>query len=666
MSFNPIKKTLIRGWLVLGVLSLTTGSYAQLSKNNLLESGKPILNGSSNNIGTFPSPSLTGVIMGLAKANSDEYPDLFIQSDSRAPGTYVYYFQKLTEKGEPVFSKGNKIKLPFPDKGKYRSTIIETPNQEIHAFWRFGGSSIKSSLFNKSTTSFDQLKSIKVNGLPRGFSSFGVIKTKENKYLFVFSIAKEKTSPQIKMHVDSAYYTPEGYWPNELNEVGLYAALVNNLDDLKSLQAEPLTSLDQTYFGISGYTGYQSNDKEDYVIYGTRFGNIHAVQVEDGKLKANKYVVDKNHIIQRSPTINGYPGYFKGPKNTEGLLLSGEGGIFFYRNTQQNDKNGNLVFENASPIMQESPTLYGGSLVVPSLADWDGDGLIDIISGNSAGNILFFKNAGTNQKPKYQNPEALSAGGVKIHVQPGYREDIQGPHEARWGYVCPVVYDWNADGLPDILTGDSRGKFMVYLNRGTKTKPELAPEQALYVKGLNVHGGWRSTPGVANLAGKDAYVILDRDNQFHLYYKIDAHNVEDAGKLKLTDGSYINGHRRSGGQVGRAKIHLVDWDGDGVKDMLIGTGRGASIPNPDTGLPYNREKKNEGAAVLFMKNAGTDADPVFEFPKMMKFKGNDILLGAHSCAPSTSNIGGDGKTLNLIIGTESGTFLFYDRKDLSW
>ncbi len=648
------------------MLCFATASTLSHAQGKLLESGKPIKNGSVNGVGQFASPSLTGLIMGLANVDNDEYPDLFIQSDSRAPGTYLYYFKKLTEKGEPVFSQGVKVKLPFKDTGENRSTIVETADKQVFGFWRFGGKVIKSSVLNKSTTSFDELKTITVNGLPRGFSSFGVVKTPEGKYLFLFTVANESSSPVIKIQTDSAYYTPEGFWPNELIEVGTYAALADDLNDLKTLNAKPLTTLDQTYYGISGYTGYQSANKEQYVIYGTRFGNIHAYQVAKGKLHSSKYVVNKNHIIQRSPTVNGYPGYFKGPKNTEGLLLSGEGGIFFYKNTQQKDKNGNLVFEDASAVMQENPMLYGGSLVVPSLADWDGDGLIDIISGNSAGNILFFKNTGTNVQPAYQNPEALTAGGTSIHVQPGYREDIQGPYESRWGYVCPVVYDWSGDGLPDILTGDSRGKFVVYINKGSKTQPQLTIEQPLFIKGLDVHGGWRSTPGVANLAGKDAYVILDRDNQFHLYYKIDAHNIEDAGKLKLTDGSYINGHRRKGGQVGRAKIHIVDWDGDGVKDMLVGTGRGASIPNPTTGLPYNRAKKNEGAAVLFMKNAGTDANPVFEFPKMMKFKGDDILLGAHECAPTTSYIGGDGKTLNLVVGTEYGTFIYYDRKDLSW
>lgn len=646
-------------------LALSLSSLGALAQSDFLVSGQPIKNGAANGIGNFAAPSLTGIVMGTAKVNDDDYPDLFVQSDIRAPGTYLYHFKKLTEKGEPVFSQGIKLTLPFEDTGENKAIILQNPNQAIFGFWRFGGKLLKKANFNPKSNSFKGVSNITINGLPWGMSTFGVIRTLQGKYLFLFTVPKP-TPENVKMKVDSAYYTPEGYWPNPLSEVGIYGAVANDLESLAKLEAKPLTELDQAYFGMSGYTSFQLNNKEQYVLCGTRMGNIYAYQIDGEQLLPNKYVVDQKHILRRSPTVNAFPAYFKIEGKTEGVFISGEGGIVYYPNTKQKDKQGNLIFEDAISVKQENPLLYGGSLVVPSLADWDGDGFIDIVSGNSAGNVLFFRNTGTNQKPAYQDPVALKAGGVAIHVQPGYREDIQGPHEARWGYVCPVVYDWNGDGLPDILTGDSRGKFMVYLNIGTKAKPELDVETPLFYKGLNVHGGWRSIPGVGSMAGKDAYVILDSDNQFHLYYKIDAYNVSDGGKLKLTDGTFINGHRRKGGQVGRAKTQIVDWDGDGVKDLLIGTGRGAAIPNPINGLPYFRKKKGEGAAVLFMRNAGTDAEPLYEFPKMMKFKGNDILLGAHECAPTTAYIGGDGKTLNLVVGTEYGTFMFYDRKDLSW
>lgn len=640
------------------------GFFAKAQTNYLI-SGEAIKNGSANGVGDFAAPSLTGVIMGTALANNDEYPDLFMQADVRAPGTYLYQFKKLTENGEPVFAQGIKLKLPFDDTGNNKGTIIQTPNKQIYGFWRFGGKGLKSAVFNKTTNAFEDLRNISLNGLPSGLSTFGVIRTSQGKYLFLFTIAKPMKE-NVKVATDSAYFTPEGYWPNELPEVGIYGAIVDDLTAVGKLEIKPLTELDQTYYAFSSYTGYQVAANEQYLLGGTRMGNVYAYQVDDDKLLPNKYIVDKDHNLLRGAGVHAHIAYFNIPGKTEGLFLSGEGSFVYYPNTKKKDKQGNLIFDKPIAVKQEDAVLYGGSLVVPSLADWDGDGLMDLISGNSVGKILFFKNTGTNHKPAYQDPVALKAGGSEIHVQPGYREDIQGPQEARWGYVCPMVYDWNGDGLPDVLTGDSRGKFMVYLNIGTKTKPELAVEKPIFIKGLNLHGGWRSTPGIGKMAGKDAYVILDRDNQFHLYHRIDDYNVADGGKLKLTDGSYINGHRRKGGQVGRAKTQIVDWDADGVKDLLIGTGRGASIPNPTTGLPYNRKKKNEGAAVLFLKNVGTDAEPIFEFPRMMKFKGNDILLGAHECAPTTGYIGGDGKTLNLIVGTEYGTYMYYDRKDLSW
>ena len=117
--------------------------------------------------------------------------------------------------------------------------------------------------------------------------------------------------------------------------------------------------------------------------------------------------------------------------------------------------------------------------------------------------------------------------------------------------------------------------------------------------------------------------------------------------------------------MGRIKIHIVDWDNDGVKDVLIGTGRAQSLPNPVTGLPYNWGQKNEGASVLFLRNSGTEEKPVYEFPRMLRYKGKELLFGAHSCVPATGPIG-SGNPNNLLVGTEYGTYRYYDYRDLEW
>src|SRR5690606_37555808 len=133
----------------------------------------------------------------------------------------------------------------------------------------------------------------------------------------------------------------------------------------------------------------------------------------------------------------------------------------------------------------------------------------------------------------------LEAEGRIIHIQPGYKEDIQGPGEARWGYTAPNVSDWNGDGLPDIVLGDSRGKFSVYLNAGSKTNPLLQSEQPLYHKGMNVFGSWRVRPGVGIMGNRMVFIHMDKDDEFHSYSQIDEYNIEDLGKLTIGDSMAI-------------------------------------------------------------------------------------------------------------------------------
>lgn len=44
----------------------------------------------------------------------------------------------------------------------------------------------------------------------------------------------------------------------------------------------------------------------------------------------------------------------------------------------------------------------------PTLTDFDGDGLMDIISGNYGGNLFFRKNIGTKRAPKFAPKKKLT------------------------------------------------------------------------------------------------------------------------------------------------------------------------------------------------------------------------------------------------------------------
>ena len=652
----------IIGSLFIPIYLHSQASCENTANNNFLVSGYPIKGESP---GAFALPSLTGYVMGTAILNKEDPPVLFLQSDKRNIGTYLYYFLGFTSTGNPIYSQPIKLSLPFKETIDRRGMIFQDKNNKIWGIWQFGQSLVMAE-FNKSKLCFEKEKKVHIKGLPSGYKGSGISQLPNGKQLMLFGIANKKPEDEIKMKFDSLYYTPEGFWPVSIPQSGVYGALFDDILEADQINAVKLTDLKDIFFDYSSFTFYHNNDKESYAIAGTRMGNILTYQISTSPFYLEKkYIVDSNFNLLRSLTIHAYVGYVKYNMKEEGILVSGEGSLAYYKNTGKKDRKGNLIFNGPKPVMQENPVLYGGSLVVPELVDWDGDGVLDIISGNSAGYILFFRNKGSNIHPVFASPEYLKAGGEIIHIQPGYREDIQGPGEARWGYVCPTVIDWNSDGLPDILTGDSRGKFMVFINKGSKSNPELEVERPLYCKGMNIYGGWRVKPGVAKMGDSMAYVILDQDNELHLYWQIDEYNLEDKGKLKLTDGTYIKANRRGGGQTGRIKIHLVDWDQDGVIDILVGTGRAQSIPNSQNGLPYNWGKKNEGGAVLFLKNVGTNEKPVFAYPKMLEYRGKEMLFGVHSCAPTTSYIGESG-TLNLVVGVEKGLYMFFDRKDISW
>jgi len=119
---------------------------------------------------------------------------------------------------------------------------------------------------------------------------------------------------------------------------------------------------------------------------------------------------------------------------------------------------------------------------------------------------------------------------------------------------------------------------------------------------------------------------------------------------------------KSGG-TGRIKITLADWDQDGRTDLLVGTPRHASIPDPEHGLPQSLGKP--GSAVLLLRNTGSDVAPVFAFPETLTFHGKAIYFGQHACSPALAAFG-DPTQPGLIVGMETGRILYFARAEIAF
>jgi hypothetical protein len=94
----------------------------------------------------------------------------------------------------------------------------------------------------------------------------------------------------------------------------------------------------------------------------------------------------------------------------------------------------------------------------PTAADIDGDGHLDIVSGNFAGTFCWFRGEGAGKfspAPEW----ILTTDGERLKVS--HHSD-------------PFLVDWDKDGDLDILSGSSSGGVSLIANIGSKTEPQFA------------------------------------------------------------------------------------------------------------------------------------------------------------------------------------------------
>lgn len=628
-----------------------------------LESGKVIPTGALGGLGPLATPGVVSYPLGVAQVVGTEQPEIFIRTTKYGvdTGLFMYPAAGYNSESVPIFEPPVKVTFPFPN-ATYppQGTIFKTNDGIVHALWVKGKELIHSVLKFDSGYYFESVGTLILDGLPEDAQAVTVMPDKEG-FQFVIAVSNGRPYLLWKGGTRNTEYQPfkgDGTWHGGFNHSYLFRGQSNSLNDGTVIRCMQFSSSDhETLFHYGQITASKDKDGRISIIGGSRFGNLskYLYHGTDEKTGDQQLLKSPEGFLLRHPTIDPHPVFYPNPEGEwSDLLVGGEGGIYSYRW----DEDG---FKQPVPTLQKKAHLYGGSLPVSSIVDWDGDGLKDLIVGNSEGFVLLLKNIGSQNSPQFSNGVPIKAGGEDIYIQSGYRGSIQGPGEARWGYVCPTVVDWNGDGLYDILLSDASANNTVFMNRGTRIKPELDRGRPLYCEGLDLHGTWRTQPAIGKMDEEMVYITLDEDDYFHLYSRLDDYNVHDRGVLRLEDGNIINANYLEAGGTGRLKLILYDWDQDGTKDLIVGTPRHASVPNPETGLPYSLGYP--GSSVLFLKNTGTNEIPVFTFPKIFTHKGAPIFLGQHAAGPAVIELE-NSEGADLIVGHESGAFFYFSHQHL--
>ena len=326
------------------------------------------------------------------------------------------------------------------------------------------------------------------------------------------------------------------------------------------------------------------------------------------------------------------------------------------------DKEGRPIYDSPRKVKQRNAHVNGGYFSVPTVGDWRGTGIADLVVGSAEGYIVWYKTLST--KPlRFAPPERVRWGDIEIrrYAKPNpargyYWGSSQGPLDGfNGGYSNPVLVDWDGDGLLDLLVSDMIGLYDWYSNKGTKTRPSLGPPQRLHIDGEPLFSPWRMQPGVVNLTndGLPDLITMDWDLDLALYRRVgreDLSGLQPGVKLRYEDGGTIKTggiYTSEGGDGrGRTKIQVVDWNHDGKWDLVLGVG-----PQGGSAFP--------GSYVLLCLNAGSSTKPVFKHPVPLLYndKGEPLEFWRHPPHPAVVDWDEDGEW-ELVVGADQ-PFLWY-------
>ncbi|OSZ78856.1 hypothetical protein CAP35_11580 [Chitinophagaceae bacterium IBVUCB1] len=264
------------------------------------------------------------------------------------------------------------------------------------------------------------------------------------------------------------------------------------------------------------------------------------------------------------------------------LLGRGDGNITFFRNTAASNTV-TPVYTTPMILNDLSGTIDVGDYATPFIYDVDKDGKNDIVSGNQAGNIIYYRNTGTTPVPVF-NKITDSLGGVRV-VEEG----------SIYTYTVPFIGKIDNSNKDYLLIGTQGGTIYRYdsVVSGNITKYNRLDSNYCYI---NIHQ--RSAPYVADIDGDGKKEMMIGGYaggvvMFKQYFNVGIDNVADTkNKVDVYPNpanNQITIAWKDGFANGNVEIKLVSVTGQVVKQLTVaGTNTSAliDVSNLSNGIYY--------------------------------------------------------------------------------